>query len=188
MLSEKNQPLVAGIDLSLTSTGWSCGGTQTCVQSKFKGMERLDDIVNSLYSLLRVAGFPAVVIEGYSFASRNSQAHSIGELGGVVKLMLWKNGIEYVDVPPTVRAKFATGKGNAGKSEVVSSVSARTGIFWSGKGADDMCDAFVLEEMGLAALGLARFEWPKENLNVLEKIEWSQVFDYVKNKSVKPLN
>jgi crossover junction endodeoxyribonuclease RuvC len=169
---------VAGIDLSLTSTGWSCGDTQTCVQSKLKGMARLDDIANNVYSLLQSSGFPAVVIEGYSFASRNSQAHSIGELGGVVKLMLWKNGIEYVDVPPTVRAKFATGKGNASKGEVLSSISARTGIVWEGKGADDMCDAWILEEIGRCVLGSQRFVWPKQNFDSIYKCEWQKFKEY----------
>ena len=86
-------------------------------------------------------------MEGYSFASRHSQAHSIGELGGVIRLLLWESGIPYVLIPPTCRAKFATGKGNASKNEVVSAVSARTGIVWSNPGADDKCDAWILDEM-----------------------------------------
>jgi Holliday junction resolvasome RuvABC endonuclease subunit len=169
---------VAGIDLSLTSTGWSCGDAQTCIQSKFKSMQRLDEVSNQIYAFLQLAKFPAVVIEGYSFASRNSQAHSIGELGGVVKLMLWKNGIEYVDVPPTVRAKFATGKGNASKGEVMSSVSARTGIVWEGKGADDMCDAWILEEIGRCVLGDQRFDWPKQNIEAIYKCDWEKFKEY----------
>lgn len=171
--------VIAGIDLSLTSTGWSCGDHQTCIQSKHKGMERLEDISSQVYALLHGQGFPAVVVEGYSFASRNSQAHSIGELGGVVKHMLWKNGIEYVDVPPTVRAKFATGRGNASKGEVLSSVSARTGIVWEGKGADDMCDAWILEEMGRFVVGLQRFEWPKTGVEALQKCDWEKFKEYL---------
>jgi crossover junction endodeoxyribonuclease RuvC len=180
-MSSKAQ--IAGIDLSLRSTGLACGGDQTTVSSSFMGVERLIDVSKKVITYLEDWYLPAVVIEGYSFASRNSQAHSIGELGGVVRVALHKLGIPFVEVPPTVRAKFATGKGNAGKSEVVSSVSARTGIVWSGKGADDMCDAFVLEEMGLAALGVPRFEWPKENLKVLEKIDWTQVVAYLDRKN-----
>lgn len=116
---------------------------------------------------------PIVCIEGYSFGSRNSQAHAIGELGGVVRLNLWELDIPFVEIPPTCRAKFATGKGNAAKNEVVSAVSARTGIVWSGKGADDMCDAWILEEMGRAHLGTSRFDWPQVNLSALEKVDWS---------------
>lgn len=114
-----------------------------------------------------------MVLEGYSFASRNSQAHAIGELGGVVRLTMWNLCVPYVEVPPTCRAKFATGKGNAGKNEVVSAVSARTGIVWSGAGADDLCDAWLLEEMGRIRLGDARFDWPASHLAALDKVDWT---------------
>lgn len=114
-----------------------------------------------------------VVIEGYSFASRNSQAHSIGELGGCVRMKLWENAIPYVDVPPTSRAKFATGRGNAGKTEVISAISSKTGLTFSGSGADDECDAWVLEQMGLAKVGLSTYKWTKDQLAAIEKIDWT---------------
>lgn len=162
-----------GLDLSLTSTGYSCGETRETVSTKTKGAERLVIVSERIMELLSVVSNPAVVIEGYSFASRNSQAHSIGELGGVVRVALWRAGVPYVEVPPTSRAKFATGKGNAAKGEVLSSISARTGIVWSGAGADDICDAFILEEMGLTHLGAPRWKWPAPNLSALEKIDWT---------------
>jgi crossover junction endodeoxyribonuclease RuvC len=90
-----------------------------------------------------------------------------------MRLVLHEAGISYIDVPPTSRAKFATGKGNASKNEVVSSISARTGIVWSGKGADDMCDAWILRQMGLAHLGESEYDWPAVNMAALDKIDWS---------------
>lgn len=171
---------IVGLDLSLTSTGWSCGDERGTVSfPHLKNEERLaairDDVKNILSDCFARPDckIPGVVVEGYSFASRNSQSHSIGELGGVVKTMMYELDIPFVIVPPTVRAKFATGKGNASKNEVVSAVSARTGIVWAGKGADDMCDAFILEEMGRVSVGAGRYEWPNENLKALEKIDWS---------------
>lgn len=170
---------ILGLDLSLTSTGYSCDGETGVVQTKERDVIRLHNINAQVQLLLSKFDMPACVIEGYSFASKNSQSHSIGELGGVIKLTLHNLDIPFVIVPPTVRAKFATGKGNAGKNEVVSAVSARTGIVWSGSGADDKCDAFILEEMGLAATGRARYEWPTENLTALEKVDWSEMEKYV---------
>ena len=166
-------PTLVGLDLSLTSTGICVDGDAESISTKLKGIPRLNCI--SLMITNRLAGIPdpAVCIEGYSFGSRNSQAHSIGELGGVVRMALWKREIPWVDIPPTCRAKFATGKGNAAKNEVVSSISARTGIVWSGKGADDMCDAWILEEMGRAHLNMPRYEWPKINLSAMDKVDWS---------------
>lgn len=164
-----------GLDLSLTSTGYSCRDVREAISTKSKGAERLVLVSEKIMELISAVDNPVVIVEGYSFASRNSQAHSIGELGGVVRVALWRSGIPYVEVPPTSRAKFATGKGNASKGEVLSSVSARTGIVWSGNGADDICDAFILEEMGLAYLGDAKWKWPAVNLSALEKIDWTPV-------------
>lgn len=163
---------VIGLDLSLTSTGVAVGDRQFAITSKLSGVERLNEISRAIAELFVDMPEPAVVMEGYSFGSRNSQSHSIGELGGVVKLTLWGMGVPFVIVPPTSRAKFATGRGNASKSEVVSAVSARTGIVWEGKGADDKCDAWLLQEIGLWYFGEPRFEWPASHVAGLEKIDF----------------
>lgn len=162
-----------GLDLSLTSTGYADDEILESIAVKTKGPQRLIDIREKVMFNISLLNAPCVAIEGYSYGSRNSQAHSIGELGGVIRVALHESEIPYVDIPPTCRAKFATGKGNAGKNEVVSSVSARTGIVWSGKGADDMCDAWILQEMVLTKLGLARYDWPKINLDSLDKVDWT---------------
>lgn len=165
---------IIGLDLSLTSTGVCSKEGFFAYQAKTKGMERLADIRDGIMLVVAAqANDPLVVVEGYSFSSRNSQSHALGELGGVVRLALHEAGVPYIDVPPTSRAKFATGKGNASKNEVVSSISARTGIVWGGKGADDMCDAWVLRQMGLARLGESEYDWPATNMAALDKIDWS---------------
>ena len=94
-------------------------------------------------------------------------------------MRLWESGIGFVEIPPTCRAKFATGKGNAGKSEVISSISARTGIVWSGPGADDMCDAWVLEEIGLARVGKSKYDWPSSNMSALDRVDWSSLDEFI---------
>ena len=166
-----------GLDLSLTSTGFSVNGQTGTISTSLKGMERLDFISTNVISIAKERDVWAVMVEGYSFASRNSQAHSIGELGGIVRFRLWKLGIPYVEIPPTSRAKFATGRGNAAKTEVMSAISARTGIVWSGKGADDQCDAWILEQIGLAYLGKSEIDWPATNREALKKIDFSPLHD-----------
>jgi crossover junction endodeoxyribonuclease RuvC len=166
-------PSIIGLDLSLTSTGVCSKEGSFAYQPKTKGMERLANIRDEVMLVVTAQNHPIVIVEGYSFSSRNSQSHALGELGGVMRLALHETGISYIDVPPTSRAKFATGKGNASKNEVVSSISARTGIVWSGKGADDMCDAWILRQMGLAHLGESEYDWPAVNMAALDKIDWS---------------
>ena len=99
-----------GLDLSLTSTGVSINGETSVISTKARGAERLHIVSSTILDLCSSKEIVCAIIEGYSFASRNSQAHSIGEMGGAVRMKLWEKGIPYVEVPPTCRAKFATGK------------------------------------------------------------------------------
>jgi crossover junction endodeoxyribonuclease RuvC len=170
-----------GLDLSLTSSGYSLNGNTGIIATKAKGPERLSIVSKTVLQLCLDESIDCVVMEGYSFASRNSQAHSIGELGGCIRMTLWERNIPYIEIPPTSRAKFATGKGNAGKTEVISAISSKTGKLFSGSGADDECDAWVLEQMALTKIGLSRYSWTKEQLSALEKIDWSQLEKLLEN-------
>jgi Holliday junction resolvasome RuvABC endonuclease subunit len=163
---------ILGVDLSLTSTGISANGKTGTITTPAKGPERLSIISLAVLDAVIDNSIQLVAIEGYSFASRNSQAHSIGELGGVVRTRLWERNIPYVDIPPTCRAKFATGRGNAAKTEVMSSISAKTGLVFSGKGADDMCDAWILEEMCRTRIGISDYTWSATQLSALDKVDW----------------
>ena len=168
---------IIGLDLSLTSTGISVAGEVSALMTGYRGAERLHIVSSEIIKICKEKNVDFAVIEGYSFASRNSQAHSIGELGGCVRMRLWEEDIPFVDVPPTCRAKFATGKGNASKNEVVSSISAKTGIIWSGSAATDMCDAWILEQMAIAQLGESKYDWTKEQLSSLLKVDWSPILE-----------
>lgn len=161
-----------GLDLSLTSTGISVNGKTSSICSTTRGPARLVAIRNEVVDSIVENQVRIVAIEGYSYASRNSQAHSLGELGGVIRVALHEKALPYVVIAPTARAKFATGKGNASKSEVVSAVSAKTGIVWSGADGVDRCDAWVLEEMLRTALGGPSYDWTRDQLDALKKVDW----------------
>ena len=173
---------ILGIDLSLTSTGISVNGETGTITTQAKGAERLSIISLAILDAIIDNSVEIVAIEGYSFASRNSQAFSIGELGGVVRTRLWERNIPYVDIPPTCRAKFATGRGNAAKTEVMSSISAKTGMIFAGKGADDMCDAWILEEMCRTVIGISEHEWSATQLSALDKIDWEPLVSLYNSK------
>lgn len=162
-----------GIDPSLTSTGISIGGVTASIRKTSRGVHRLLEVRNDLIYIIKQHNVNCVAIEHYSYASRNSQAHSIGEMGGVMRLALYEAEIPFVEIPPTCRAKFATGKGNAGKPEVVSAISAITGIVWTGGDGSDRCDAWVLEEMLKYKLGLSKQKWDTANTDALKKVDWS---------------
>jgi Holliday junction resolvasome RuvABC endonuclease subunit len=165
--------IVLGLDLSLTSSGFSSPNELGVIKTPTKGAERLSVISHMIVDIVFSNNCDIVALEGYSFASRNSQAHSIGELGGAVRMRLWEKNIPFIEIPPTCRAKFATGRGNAAKTEVMSAVSARTGLVFSGSGADDMCDAWILRQMCETKLKISSFSWPSTHLSALDKIDWA---------------
>lgn len=175
--------ITMGIDPSLTSTGVSVGGQTVSIRPDSTGPERLVEIRDQIMYTIRHHQINCVAIEHYSYASRNSQAHSIGELGGVLRVALFEAKVATIEIPPTCRAKFATGKGNAGKPEVVSAISAKTGIVWGGGDGSDRCDAWVLEEMLRYKLGFPSHNWSKANVDALEKVDWSPLERLTKGTS-----
>ncbi len=161
----------AGIDLSLTSTGLCISGDLTAIRSKLRGELRLIEIRDALMEKLVGKSVQIVALEGYSYSSRFSHAHSIGELGGVVKVALAEAQIRTVIIPPTNRAKFATGRGNASKDEVVAAVLGMVQIE-NQPGLDDLCDAWVLEQMLRYILGERRLILSEKQIAALETIEY----------------
>lgn len=111
-------PRILALDLSLTETGYYCPecGSGTIATKALRGMERLTFIASEL--LNHAARSDVVVLEGYAFA-RPNQAHQLGELGGVARLMLYQTGLPYIEVAPAALKAYATGKGNAKKEDVL---------------------------------------------------------------------
>jgi crossover junction endodeoxyribonuclease RuvC len=159
-------PYVIGIDPSLTATGlcvlssdvsdWNISetvGEPTRGANVYARLGRYiricDRVRDSIGALLGQTSM--VVIEGYSFASRNSQAHTAGEFGGLLRYTaILQYGQQLVEVTPSQLKKYATGKGNATKDKVAVGVFKR----WGFEGANDNeTDAFVLAKIGAALLG-----------------------------------
>lgn len=149
---------VIGLDLSLTGTGMVVLDDQgdvlhaSTIKTKTNGMERLLQIKHVIMQQYDVHAPTITCIEGYSMGSRSGQAFSIGELGGVIRLMLHQWQRPYKDVAPTSLKKFVTGKGSAMKDEVMMHVFKRWG--WEA-GDNNQADAY----------GLARIAWHLEHGN-----------------------
>ncbi len=145
---------IVGIDASLTGTGIAYlqdrrEPVTEVIRSRKSGVERLIEIRDQVRSHLPFADL--VVIEGYSFASAN-QAHQMGELGGVLRVMLAEAYVQWIEVPPSQVKKFATGRGNAKKEEMAVAIFKRWGREFA---TNDEADAFVLAKIGEAFLGEA---------------------------------
>ena len=123
---------IHGVDASLTSTGIARTNdlvtdkvSTMSIESKKKGVERLIEIRQEVFKEVMYSGL--VVIESYAF-SRPNQAHQIGELGGVLRVMLYEHNIKFLEVAPTQLKKFATGKHNASKEEIAVAAYKKWGI------------------------------------------------------------
>ena len=153
---------------SLTGTGiaGTDGTLRTIRPGKLRGVPRLVHIRDAV--ALEVVGFAMVVIEGYSYGSKGRALFDIGELGGVLRVLFYELGLVVVEVPPSNLKQFATGKGNAGKEEVMAAAIRQLGY----AGHDNnQSDALWLREMALAQYdgraltkvqkaALAKVEWP----------------------------
>jgi len=184
---------VVGLDLSLTDTGWaSCDSGEGYAflppfmfeegvneiyevgrlqPRKMAGMERLKRIRDEM--LLICTNADLVVIEGYSFGSakkqQNSRAHATGEMGGVVRLALFEEDLAVAEMSPTSLKKFATGVGNCEKGLVLTQAVRR--LDYQGSNHNE-ADALWLMFAGLVHLGISPVEFPKLQLEALEKVQW----------------
>lgn len=66
------------------------------------------------WAIERVAKCKLVVLEDYSFGSTGRVFH-IAENAGMLKYKMYKKGLPFITIAPTIIKKFATGKGNANK-------------------------------------------------------------------------
>lgn len=99
-----------------------------------------------------------VVIEGYSHGSQGRATLDLAELGGILRMSLLEavpSGCQIVECAPATLKKFAAGKGNADKSEVVSALSRRYDRTFK---SNDQADAFALAVIGQCLLGVEQPE------------------------------
>ena len=148
--------IVLGIDLSLTGTGLSVvEGDRLlfseCYKPKNKsGPTRLIEIRHKVSETIDKYQPELICIEGYSFGSRGRALFQIGELGGLIRVLLHKTGIKWLEITPSQVKKFAAGVGNCGKDIIMQQVYKRWGMEFK---TSDEADAFVLAKIGTILLG-----------------------------------
>tara|TARA_R110002153_G_scaffold26421_5_gene82941 strand:+ start:20199 stop:20771 length:573 start_codon:yes stop_codon:yes gene_type:complete len=151
---------ILAIDQSLTATGVAAFVDGNFVPTllapkKLKGAERLDWFRTRITTMLLSIDPDVVVMEGYAYAAKFSHAHSLGELGGIIKLAILDQHkrvpLKLLVVPPTTLKKFVSGKGNCKKAEILLHVYKRWGETFSD---DNLADAYALAMVGSAKFDL----------------------------------
>lgn len=175
---------IVALDPSLTGFGWarSVPGSDLGELSgpawesgvfvpKGRGVRRLQAALDQVVEI--TDGAEVVLIEGYAFSSRQSHAHGLGELGGVVRLGLFQRSIPFVEIPPACVKKLATGRGNAKKEAVLVEAVKRLGY---GGADNNVSDALFILQAGLIHYDLpGAVPLPKTHLDGLRKIEWPEL-------------
>jgi Holliday junction resolvasome RuvABC endonuclease subunit len=158
---------VMGLDLSLTATGIAYpDGLASVVRSKKKGAERLVEIRAWIETSLLNYDTDLVVIEGPAFGRPNGM-HALGQLAGVVYVRLHELKQRHLEVPPSCVKKYATGKGNAKKVDVLQAAWKRLGY----EGTDDNeADALWLRAVGMELLGEPVVDVPALHRTALDKL------------------
>jgi len=164
---------VVGLDASLTGFGVAVleDGElfANVIESKKTGVQRLVEIREEIRQVVR--GSDLVCIEDFAF-SRANQAHNLGGLGWIIRVMMTEENVPFTVVGTGQVKKFATGKGNAGKPEIMLGVFKRWGEELTN---DNAADAFVLMKIAevLAAGGIESDlfgELPKFQREVIQEI------------------
>lgn len=143
---------VFGIDASLRCTGYAYhdGGkliTGRIETDHLRGPRRLFYIRMMMGRALDAAQPTLVVVEDYAFSRKGNNMFHIGELGGVLKTLLWERGIDFIEVPPTVMKSIIALTGKAKKPQVMAALKSRFGLVVTQHDEADAAGLMLLGEM-----------------------------------------
>jgi Holliday junction resolvasome RuvABC endonuclease subunit len=182
----KPGPVAIGIDQSLTGFALTALNVdapdqyQTWVyKSDKRGVARLSDIrwwlMNKFDEIAKVGDIQEIAMEAAILASPSSLV--LGELAGLVKVTCWDyfdgNLNRYIpypqnlrtplQIPPMTLKKYAAGKGNAKKQEMLMQIFKRWGLEFND---DNAADSYALARLAsgnaLGAIELAVVEQIKD--------------------------
>lgn len=173
---------VVGIDPSLTGTGIATpdgvctirsGGQRNATLRERRN--RIDDLAGQI--LLRVgevytgAQFPLLVVIERQIPGANGHQHDRAGLWWLIvsDLLSW-TGVDVVEVTPSQRMKYATGKGRADKDEVLAAVIRRYPDV--NVRNNNEADSLVFRAMGCDHLGVPLVPVPQTHRAALEKVAW----------------
>lgn len=105
-----------------------------------KDPKRMVTLIDEVMSYIKADD--VICIEGFGFASQ--QAIQLGGIGWGIRMALFRRGIPYIEASPAQLKKFATGKGNTKKDEMVLPIYRKWGFE---NRSDNVRDAYVLAQI-----------------------------------------
>lgn len=173
---------VVGVDPSISSTGVAVISSYvavTRVQSKPGGqdlddrLQRMRRQVLAVLEAMAVVEPSLIVIEGPAFGKNNAQTHMLAGFWWLLVHGLQKVAPIAVVQPPTLK-KFATGRGNAPKDEVLA--AAVRGFPEIAVKGNDEADALALAAMGADRFGLLYAGgFPAAGRGAVASVRWPEL-------------
>ena len=169
-----DQLTVCGLDLSLTSTGvakvvgGALGGDPWTfrIRSARRGWERMDSMLDRISRAVQEIDPDVTIVEGPAYSrALSSHFHEGAGLWWLATHWLWKSGLPFTVIPPTVLKKWATGKGNADKSAVCVAAATR---FRLAQIDPDEADALWAAAAACQHYGLPLVSMPALNISAIE--------------------
>jgi crossover junction endodeoxyribonuclease RuvC len=119
-----------------------------------------------------------ICIEGFANGAKGSYVGQMFGIGWGIRMALMRRGWKYTEVSPGQLKKFATGKGNAAKEDMILPLSKNWGFE---NGSDNIRDGFVLAQI---ARGLQKMSEVDELLNEFYQYQL-EVLNTIKNPTIK---
>ncbi len=166
---------VAGLDISLTGTGIATAGGTTRVPTTGRRADSLAvrrnriKLISSIV-LTEVGDVDLVAVEGpVSYSQPGGSTWDRAGLWWQIVDGLIGRDIPVAVIPPTCRAKYATGSGASRKVAVLEAAQRRYGAILP---SDDEADALILRAMGLHFLGQPLTDVPPGHEVALVGCQW----------------
>jgi len=163
---------IIGIDLSLRSTGIAGDGWADRIgpPAKLLGIGRLRYIRSAVLDYARPADL--VVLEGPSYGSAGAGQHERAGCWWLVYDAVAAIDIPVAVVPPACRARYACGRGNASKDEVLTAAVRRYPDVDITN--NDEADALILAAMGADHIGQPWVTVPALHRKGLDGCAWPE--------------
>lgn len=175
MAKKKSDSVVLGLDVS-TSTGWALSGPGILQYGSWKTppqegnrFERWDYYAKNLTEMLIVEDPDFAVIEGYGYANRFTLVPLV-EIGSLLREVLTRYNVPWVEVPPTTLKAYATGSGSAKKKHMLKAAETLLGVTTKDH---DACDALWLAQFGQHLLGSEPLGMPMKSHSTVRS--WKRV-------------
>jgi Holliday junction resolvasome RuvABC endonuclease subunit len=163
-----SDPMVLGVDLSLTATGLAHpDGSVEVFKPRAEGatnlgLDRMVEIRDHVIACVP-PDVELVVIEALAFDGHDRNRQQ-AQLTGMIRAALFDRGWGFYAIPPNTLKKYATGNGHADKHEVIKAADKRLG--YDGHSPDE-ADALWLRAIGWALLETPVVELPLAHQNAL---------------------